>query len=88
VNTRTITILMAAILVGCTITSLPWMASLTNNEVLLGGVSLLLFPGMIVGMLVGRGSVHSTPQLTVGISNQQCISARAMPIRRRQCGRG
>jgi hypothetical protein len=53
-----ITRLVAALLIGCAVTSLPWLASMTDNEALLTTVSLLYLPGMFVGMLVGHGGVH------------------------------
>src|SRR5579863_2873889 len=60
--------LVGALLIGCAVTSLPWLAGMTSNEALQSGVSLLLLPGMFVGLLVGHGGVHdaSWPAVLVG----------------------
>jgi hypothetical protein len=49
---------LGALLIGCAITSLPWLTSMTNNDALQTGVSVLLLPGIIVGLLVGHGGMH------------------------------
>jgi hypothetical protein len=45
--------LLVSGLVGCAVTSLPWLASKTNEEGL-WLVDILLMPGMIVGLVLSR----------------------------------
>lgn len=52
--------LVLALLVGSAIASLPWLASLAENDSLNAAASLLLLPGMIVGIVAGGGRVHNT----------------------------
>jgi len=51
--------LVSSVAIGCAVASLPWLASLTNMDSLLDYLSLILLPGMIVGMAMGGGGVHN-----------------------------
>ena len=47
-------------LVGGGIASVPWLASLTENDRVTAVTGLILLPGIIPGMLAGGGGVHDT----------------------------
>ena len=46
------------LLVGCVITSVPWLANKFDNEAL-WPVNFLETPGMIVALIFGGGNVHT-----------------------------
>jgi hypothetical protein len=49
-----------AVLLGGAFSSLPWLASLTENDRVIEVMSIILLPGIIPGMAAGGGGPHDT----------------------------